>query len=192
MGDEKVYILLTDTGTIFTRMIKFYTKKPYNHASISFDSKLDEVYSFGRKNVNNPFIGGFVIENIKESIFKEATCAVFCCPITGLQKRKMGQFIQKIKQNEHLYHYNFLGLFAVILNKQLRRENAFFCSQFVASVLKESDTINFSKPLSLITPHDLQESPGFQLVYKGKLRNYLSESDQETCGIHTSKEAISM
>lgn len=35
MSNQKIYILLTDTGTLFTRLIKLYTKKPYNHASIS-------------------------------------------------------------------------------------------------------------------------------------------------------------
>ena len=46
---KKVYILLTDTGTLFTKSIKTYTKAPYNHASISFDVGLEELYSFGRK-----------------------------------------------------------------------------------------------------------------------------------------------
>ena len=54
MIEKKIYILLTDTGTLFTNLIKLYTKKPYNHASISFDSKLSEVYSFGRKTARKP------------------------------------------------------------------------------------------------------------------------------------------
>ena len=40
MKEKKIYILLTDTGTLFTRLIKIFTKKPYNHASISFDAEL--------------------------------------------------------------------------------------------------------------------------------------------------------
>ena len=64
MTENKVYILLTDTGSLLTKLIKLYTKKPYNHASISFDFELSEVYSFGRKKVENPFHGGFVKEKI--------------------------------------------------------------------------------------------------------------------------------
>ena len=66
MTEKKVYILLTDTGTLFTKLIKLYTKKPYNHASISFDLELLEVYSFGRKTARNPFIGGFVKEDVNK------------------------------------------------------------------------------------------------------------------------------
>lgn len=45
--EGKIYLLLSDTGTVLTKLIKTYTKMPYNHASIAFDSKLREVYSFG-------------------------------------------------------------------------------------------------------------------------------------------------
>jgi hypothetical protein len=60
MTEKKVYILLTNTGSFLTKLIKLYTKKPYNHASIAFDYELSEVYSFGRKTARNPVIGGFV------------------------------------------------------------------------------------------------------------------------------------
>ena len=60
--DVSVFILLTNTGTLFTKVIQSYTKAPYNHASISFDRELSELYSFGRKHPSNPFDGGFVVE----------------------------------------------------------------------------------------------------------------------------------
>src|SRR5690554_5588184 len=89
MGEKTFYIILTDTGTFFTRMIKLYTKKPYNHASISFDSILKDVYSFGRKTPRNPFIGGFVKEDITGGIFKQARCAIYSCTATEEQIDRM-------------------------------------------------------------------------------------------------------
>lgn len=172
MKNKKVYVLLTDTGTLFTRMIKLYTKKPFNHASIAFDKNLIGVYSFGRTSRRNPFYGGFVKENISEELFTNAKCAIYCCTVDGNQINKMNDYIQRIESQKECYRYNLLGLFAILLNKQFNRENAFFCSEFVASVLMESDNFNFKKPLSLITPHDLQEEPAFQLVYQGKLADY--------------------
>ena len=38
--ERKVYLLLTNTGSFLTKLIKLYTKKPYNHASIAFDYDL--------------------------------------------------------------------------------------------------------------------------------------------------------
>ena len=66
---KDVYIVLTDTGSVFTRMIKFFTRKPYNHVSISLDEDLETLYSFGRLKPRNPFFGGFVEEKIDEGTF---------------------------------------------------------------------------------------------------------------------------
>ena len=177
MNEKNLYILLNDTGTVYTRLIKSYTKKPYNHASISFDPQLVNAYSFGRKKPRNPLIGGFVQENMRSGLFKHASAAIYSCTVNEDQLQKINAYLQKIEAEKEQYRYNFLGLFGVILNKPINREKAFFCSQFVASVLKECDILDFSKPVSLITPHDIQEVGNFQLVYKGKLADFYADGN---------------
>ena len=172
MRDKKVYILLTDTGTVFTRLIKLYTKKQYNHASICFDSELTEVYSFGRKTARNPFIGGFVKEDMKKGLFKRANCVIYSFKTTESEIQKMKQYINEIEEQKESYRYNFLGLFGVMFNKSLKRKKAFFCSQFVATVLSECTDVCFDKPLSLIAPNDLQKIGSLRFEYQGKLTSY--------------------
>ncbi|MBN6206593.1 hypothetical protein JYK21_09010 [Ralstonia pickettii] len=179
MAVKRIYLLFTDTGTVFTKTIKLYTRKQYNHASISFDEELTQLYSFGRKNPRNPFIGGFVKENINEGLFKKAICAVYCLPVEEADYYRMQQYISRIEAQKEYYRYNLIGLFAIILNMQLKRENAFFCSEFVASVLKQSDTIDFNTPLSLVAPHDLQTLKNLELVYQGKLKDYQKKAVNE-------------
>src|SRR4051794_27373892 len=94
MKDKKIYLLLTDTGTILTRLIKAYTKTPYNHVSIGFDPHLSEVYSFGRKTVHNPFIGGFVKEDVHSVLFQQADCALYSLSVSDHQIEKMHRYIQ--------------------------------------------------------------------------------------------------
>lgn len=43
---KKIYIILTHTGTLLSKIIKMYTKDEYSHVSISLDSELEEMYSF--------------------------------------------------------------------------------------------------------------------------------------------------
>ena len=172
MGEEEIYLLLTDTGTILTRLIKSYTKKPYNHASIVFDTELVEVYSFGRKTAKNPYIGGFVREDIHSVLFKQADCAIYSLTVTNDEFQKMYQYIQEMAIKKEYYRYNFMGLFGVLFKKPIKRKNAFFCSQFVASVLKESNVTDFEKDLSLVEPSDLPHSANFQLIYEGRLKDY--------------------
>lgn len=175
---KKGYILLTHTGTFLTNLIKCYTKKAYNHASIAFDSELTEVYSFGRKYANNPWIGGFVREDLRSELFSRATCAVYSFEMTDVQWKKMKQYIETFEAQKERYHYHFLGLFGFLLKRPIHRKNAFFCSQFVATVLAAAGIASFQKPCALIAPYDLTEVPGIQLVFQGKLSDYLKHDDE--------------
>lgn len=145
MIEKKVYLLLTDTGTLLTKLIKCYTRKPYNHASISFNSELTEVYSFGRKTPRNPFVGGFVQEDIHSIIFQQASCAIYSLTVTEEEVERMKRYINEIEGQKEQYRYNFLGLFGVALSRPVKRKKAFFCSQFVASVLKEASSLEYKK-----------------------------------------------
>ena len=124
--EKKVYLLFTNTGSFLTKLIKLYTKKPYNHASIAFDSDLKEVYSFGRKAAGNPFIGGFVKEDVRAGLFKQADCSIYSFTVTEDQLQKMYDYIEKIEAQKKQYRYNFLGLFGVMWNTPIDRKKAFF------------------------------------------------------------------
>lgn len=173
--EKTIYILLTDTGSILTRLIKTYTNKPYNHASIAFDTELLEVYSFGRKTARNPLIGGFVKEDLNWDIFKQANCAIYSLTVTYEEYQYMYQYIQDLAAKKKDYRYNFIGLFGVMFQKPINRKNAFFCSQFVASVLQKSKSVEFEKDIGLVQPCDLPLSAEFQLVYQGKLQEYTNK-----------------
>ncbi|MBA9027096.1 hypothetical protein [Peribacillus huizhouensis] len=71
------YLLFTDTGTNLSKLIKLFTTQPFNHVTISFEAELSEIFSFGRKKHNNPFIGGFVREEIAVGLFKNAKCEIY-------------------------------------------------------------------------------------------------------------------
>jgi len=185
MNEREIYILLTDTGTLFTKMIKLYTRKPYNHASIALDNELMRVYSFGRKKHRNPFIGGFVKEDVRKGLFRHANCAIYRLKVTDGQYERMVSFIRNIEENKHRYRYNLIGLLSFIIHKQINRENAFFCSQFVATVLQECGIIKFEKKLSFMTPYDLQQAANLCLVYQGRLADFVKEGASNGFAMYT-------
>ena len=43
---KKIYIVLTHTGTILSKIIKYWTKDEFSHVSIALDEDLKEMYSF--------------------------------------------------------------------------------------------------------------------------------------------------
>ena len=67
---KSIYVILSQTGTMFSRVLKFFTHAEYNHASISLTPTLEQMFSFGRLNPRNPFVGGFVEEGKNKGTFK--------------------------------------------------------------------------------------------------------------------------
>jgi hypothetical protein len=173
MGKKTIYFVLTDTGTLLSKAIGMYTRKDLNHTSIAFDEQLNEIYSFGRKNKHNPFVGGFVKENVADGIFIDADCAIFSCEVTSEEYVKMRNKILQIEQMKELYKYNFIGLFAVAVKKDFKRKHAFFCSQFVATIVNESGIQMFSIPPNLVQPHHFAQLKCLKRVYEGDLQSYI-------------------
>jgi len=173
MKDHEIYVLLTDTGTVLNRTIKWFTKDPLNHASIAFDRKLTDVYSFGRKTQNNPFFAGFVKEDMNWELFKHATCEVYCCKVSTQVYNNIRNQILDMERNHAQYKYNLIGMLALLLNVEIKRDHAYFCSQFVASVFENNGIHLINKSSLLATPGDLVNAPDLQLIYKGKLRHYI-------------------
>lgn len=177
MAEKTIYILLTDTGTWFSKLIKLYTRFPYNHASIALDEGLNDIYSFGRKVYYNPFSGGFVKERMDQGVFfhrKETKCVLYKLTVNEEQYHQISKVIYQFERLSANYKYNLMGVFAIAINMKLERDNAFTCSQFVATVLKLSGLELMKKCPELIRPDDFVEIPTLELIYEGKLHEYQS------------------
>ena len=42
---DYIFVLLMQTGTSVAKVLQFFTRKPYNHASVALDLTLEEMYS---------------------------------------------------------------------------------------------------------------------------------------------------
>lgn len=172
---ENIYVLLTDTGTMFTRLIKRYTSAPYNHASIALDRGLREVYSFGRKCATNPWSAGFVEEDINEGVYRHfpsTRCVVLRLNVSGEQREELKRMIHHYKSNKEAYKYNLLGLFFLTMKVNYAPKNAYFCSQFVAEAIRKMEVDLWNRPSALVTPNDFLIHPAFEMVYEGMLYDY--------------------
>ncbi|MGA9286997.1 MAG: hypothetical protein WBV93_01500 [Anaerobacillus sp.] len=172
---NKIYILLSDTGTLFTKSIKKYTKAPYNHASLAFDKKLNDMYSFGRKNPRNPFNGGFVKEDVLTGTYRKypkTTCVIYELSVTDRDVHKMKRLLEIFIKNKQRMMYNLLGVLGVSMNEPIEFSISYFCSQFVAEVLHRSGIDLWDKLPALVTPEDFRKSDRLTLIYEGKLFDY--------------------
>ena len=170
---KQLFIVLTHTGTILSKIIKIYTKDEFSHVSISLDRELNEMYSFGRLNPYNPFLGGFVHEGIKTGTFKRfnnTKAKIYSLEVSDKQYEIIKNEIKFIELEKNKYKFNIAGLFAVGFNKRLQTNNSFYCAEFVQYVINNSKIAN-NLP-EIIKPEDFKNLENLRLIYHGKLRDY--------------------
>ena len=131
------------------------------------------MYSFGRVNPYNPFIGGFVHEGINHGTFKRfknTHCQIYCLNVTRNEYKEIENLINKFLENKDKYKFNIWGMFLTRLNILYKKEDYYYCSEFVKYIL-ENAKVNVNLP-SIIKPNDFQDIKELKLVYNGKLKAY--------------------
>lgn len=171
--NKKIYFVLSYTGTMLCKTIKFFTRAKYCHISIALDEDLNEMYSFGRLNPYNPFIGGFVHEYVDSGTFKrfkKTKCLIYSISVSDNQYDKLKKIIKEIETKKDTYSFNVIGMFAAGLNIKYEKDNSFYCAEFVKHVVENSN-INLNLP-DKIRPIDFKYIKGSNLLYEGRLNKY--------------------
>ena len=168
---KKVYLVLSQTYSSIARAIKLVTKEKYSHASIAFDPKCKEMYSFGRKYRYFPLPGIFEEEKLTKGLFKNkgALIAIYEIDITDEQYEKIRKKIKNIKKTNT--GYNVIGLFLAYFRIKLHR-NKYYCSEFVYEVLSSRGVDIYAKNKIRFKPMELIKR-NFKKIYEGEIRDYI-------------------
>ncbi|MBQ6840607.1 MAG: hypothetical protein IJO63_00625 [Bacilli bacterium] len=172
MKDKSVYIILMNTGTLLSRVIRMITRYPYTHVVLSMDNTYTKLYSFGRKRVHNFLNAGLVTYGIESAFFKvykNTECVIYEIKVDAKKYKKLQNILIDFEKNMSVYRYDIRGLLIrYFYNNAKCRENYYVCSQFVATVLQESTIHEFEKPTKLVKPYDFLSIPNIEKVYEGK------------------------
>ena len=173
-NNKKIYIIVSFTGTILSRVVKLWTGKKYAHTSISLDKNLDKMYSFGRINPYNPIIGSFVHESPKWGTFKrfkKTKCIILAIDVNEEQYKKAEEVIDEFNKNgQKYYKFNIRGVIYAAFNKKLRQKNKYYCSEFVKYVLDQAKIDN-NLP-DIVKPMDFLNLKEYEIIYEGLLKDY--------------------
>ena len=166
-----IYILLMHTYTIPSKLIKCFTRYEYSHVGISLQKDCKEIYSFGRKNINNFLISGFNIETKEGAFFQKfqkTKCIIYEVKVTPKQYYKIKKRIKYMISHEEKFKYDFAGMITRFFGIPSARKNYFVCSFFVASLLSDAGVYDFKKPSCMVKPKDFANIKEFPIIYKGK------------------------
>lgn len=195
MEKRYLYLVLTRTGTVFSKLIGAVTGKRYTHVSIASDELLTEMYSFCRDKKEMPLPAGFNREDLFTEVFgacKTIPGEVYRLPVTDEQLERYNDVIRHFILNRGSYSYDVGALLPMALHIPYKLRNRFVCSVWVGFVLGKSGVKhNIDKQPSLIEPEDFRSIEGAELVYRGdlkKYRDYITEKNGGTaplCGSET-------
>lgn len=169
---KNIYIVVSQTGSIVSRIIRKVTGDRYNHVAISFDDDLNAMYSFGRIFPNNPVVGGFVKESPSYGTMKKFRLADIVVVQLSVQDEKyqeINEYISAMYAERRKYHYNYIGLFLARRGLHFRREKYFYCSEFVKDLLERFNLVEKNDFAKVVRPMELLKVRGGKVVYQGKL-----------------------
>ncbi|MGI6280082.1 MAG: hypothetical protein ACOYJS_05940 [Acutalibacteraceae bacterium] len=172
---KQLYIVVSQTGTALSRILKIITRKEFNHASLSLEEDLRYMYSFGRKNPYNPFIGGFVKESASFGTFKrfpDTEVIVLKLDISEEKYREISSMIDAMFKRRKEYHYNYLGLWLAAFRICFKSDKRYYCSEFVKDILVRFNIDGANRLREIVHPMNFLDIPQAELVYRGKLTEY--------------------
>jgi hypothetical protein len=179
----EVFIVFSKTGTWLSKVLSKIGNFKYMHSSISLKEDLSIMYSFGRINPHNPFLGGFVKESIHNGVYqfsKKNEMKVYKMTISEEQAKILQEEIAQFELQSKHYHYNFLGLMFVPFKIKYVRKHHYFCSQFISELLMKIAILDQSISPEWTSPSDLIRQLDLEFVFEGFIQDYPSlelESD---------------
>lgn len=169
---KTIYILLTRTTSVPSRLIHRFTNDPYTHVAISFEDELPVMYSFARKYARLPLPGGLVKEQLDHGFYRSqanAPCRLMKLRVPDAIYARAKNKVADMYDMRGEYSYSVLGLIMCKLDIAMEIPGQYFCSQFVGRILSDSGALDLPKPPPLMHPYDFDGIAGVTPVFTGNV-----------------------
>lgn len=176
---KDIYIILSQTGSIISRIIRLATGDRYTHASIGFSEDGGVMYSFGRKFPHNPWYGGFVRESTAFGTmkrFRKADSAVLRIPVDDETYERVRSHILSMYSRRRSYGYNYIGLLLAKFGISYRWENHYYCSEFVKEVLERFHLASVGELAPIVRPVEFLNLHCGELLFRGRLCDFAGQT----------------
>ena len=169
--EHTITILLTQYPTKMASVLRFLTAFPYTHASIGLSEDRNTFYSFVKK--------GFIVEKVTRFHKPDRApfpCALYELPVPAAVYQRIKEELKAFEERRTELRYTHRSmLLSLLLYIPYVRQDRYFCSHFVAEVLKRAQLIREDKASVLYLPKDFTKLPEARMVFRGNLHG-LSEA----------------
>lgn len=173
--NKEIYIIVSQSGTMPSRVLKKITGAEYNHVSLSLCADLQRMYSFARRYKYYPFWSGFVAESPSSGVFgrfPDAKIKVLAVEVTDEQYESLSTTMKAMFRDRKRYHYDYLGVGLAYFRIHRRSKRNYYCSEFVKVMLKRHGIRAADALPRVVQPVHFLNMPGAKLIYSGTLREY--------------------
>ena len=172
---KEIYLVLTQTSSFVSFVLKIYTHAAFNHISISLTPDLEPMYSFGRRFPYFPYWGGFVKEHPHAGTFRRfprTKAVVLSLSVSEEAYRGIQKVVDDMYQNKNEYGYNYIGLLLASMKISIQRKKKYYCSEFVKSLFQRFEIPGAESFGPIAEPCDFLAFPGVQMAYQGLLKDF--------------------
>lgn len=171
-----VYVVVSHSGSVISRLIRAFTKDEYSHVSVALDGDLSRMYSFSRLHTQVPIPGGFVRESRERGIlckFKNAEIVVLRIATDDAKYAALCAHLDEMYAERDKYHYNYRGFFAAGRGKPpAKRKYYYYCSEFVKDILERFRLVDEGELPLAVRPVGFLRLRRGEEIYRGRLSGY--------------------
>ena len=172
-----LYIMISQTQTGYARLIRKVGKVHFNHASISLDEGLQQMYAFARTEQYGYLTASLVHETTDRYLVNSQSgvpIKLFRIPVTDEQYDSAKARIMEILSDPE-YKYNLMSVLTFPVLKGFSTYKSYSCIEFVMHVLEQAVGMKIDKPVYRYKPDDLELFLKDYEYYEGNLLDYSSE-----------------
>ncbi len=169
-----IYIVLSRTETRFARTLRRFGGLNYNHAAISFDPALEELYAFARTEQYGYLTARLIRETTDRYLINAQSgipILVYKVPVTEEQWNWVRTTVDEILADPQ-YRYNLFSVLTYPIFRGFQTYKAFSCVEFVAYILEHLG-YELGIPIYRCKPDDLQVLLAEYLCFDGNILEYI-------------------
>lgn len=169
---KKVYMLLTRFPDRTNAFMAWLSGSYYSHASIGLEENMRFYYSVVRK--------GHIVEDLLR--YRQAfPCQLYELEVSAEVYERIRVMVKDRKASKKIRYARLGVLLSLLRIPHKHAENRYFCSEYVADVLKSSGAVSLRKHITRCFSKDLKSIPGMKLHFEGNIRNLITQYDLCAC-----------
>lgn len=167
-----LYLMISRTDTQIGRIIRVFSRYPYNHVSLSIDPSLREWVSFGRFRRDTPLYAGFIRETVERYLSNDGDTPVrlFRLEISQEKYLRLQHLFSNAGYGETRLIYNLYDAMASCIHVKVSIPGAYTCLSFASMVLAKR----------YMSIRELNDDLRRFMIYEGPLSSLVPDSGQRS------------